>query len=247
MKKLFSFLFALSFITFGCSKEEKELLHDLSDTSPVKTEELGTFSIPAEYYEMGEEFGRMIDYSLKWASSNDVFDLEDTEEIIDLFDKGILSFYEETYGYGLSELGELKESLQLNRQILKETELSGLKDELSEKQFMLLNEIIDIADNYGRYGFKNQIEERVISRIEDLPEQEREFVYQSIAFIVGGLEVINIAFEIDPKWSWGTFFCNAASGGVGVIYGAAVGAFCPPCGVAVGIAVGSALSTAVCS
>jgi len=239
--------FVFMAIILGCSKEKNDIVDDLNDTSLLKIEELHeTFSIPERYLEIGDEFGRMIKYSLDYVSRNDIFALEDSEEILKLFDKSILSYYRNSHGYKSHELAELQEAINFNRQIIIKTELSDLATELSKMQLKLLNDIVLIADDFGINGFKDQIKEQVLPKIMELPDHEREVVFLCIALTTGALEVFNGVIDFNSKWSWGTFFCNVTAGGIGVIYGAAVGAFCPPCGVAVGIIVSSALSTAIC-
>lgn len=231
----------LSLLTFGACERY--------DPEPQMNELEEVFSIPEAYLKIGDEFGRMVAYSLDWAGGNDVFGLDCFDEIIELFDKSILSYCEELHGYTPVELAELQKSIRLNRQrITNKNGLGDLENDLSEKQLTLLNEIIAVAGEYGKNGFMNKIMERVVPQITNLPEHEREIVYLSVAVISGALDVFNdlIDPEAKSRWNWGSFFCNAAAAGVGVIYGAAVGAFCPPCGVAVGIIVGASLSTAIC-
>ncbi len=241
-KSLLIIVLALMSIVVFVACERNNLDSQVDELSVV-------LSIPEVYLDIGDEFGEMVAYSLDWADRNGVFELENPNEIIELFDKSILSYYEHYYSYSLSELAEFESSIHLYRQIMtSKNELGDMSDYLSDTQLVLLNRIIDIAGDYGKNGFMDQIEALLLPQINDLPEQEREVVYLSITVTAGILDVFNdlIDHEAKSRWNWGVFFCNAAAGGVGVIYGAAVGAFCPPCGVAVGIVVGASLSTVIC-
>ncbi|MDY0344773.1 MAG: hypothetical protein RBR28_14450 [Lentimicrobium sp.] len=81
----------------------------------------------------------------------------------------------------------------------------------------------------------------------NLPEQEREIIFTAVSMINFALNAFSNNEDVKQTKSFvGSFLCNMAAGGVGVIYGAGVGVFCPPCGIIVGITVGAALSAAVC-
>jgi hypothetical protein len=115
--------------------------------------------------------------------------------------------------------------------------------ELSEQQVTIAEEILTITQKSTTTDLRENLEP-IRQKINLLPEQERVVLNNALALLLTASDVVGA--EIEDKSFWGSFICNALCSGVGAIYGGAVGALCPPAGIAVGIMVSSGLSAAVC-
>ncbi len=185
---------------------------------------------------LGKEMGKLVENTL-YELSHHQNKANDEQFCIN-----VVSNYLNNNGYNDKlTFNSLLKSENINKQDIK----------WSDEQENIINKVYSICENHPKTQIPNKLLE-LTSDINSLSEKERTPVIQIISIIYNTLENINNMDKRDgvsnckDGWSWGSFFCNAAAGGIGAIYGAAVSVLCPPAGVAVAIVASSALSTAIC-
>ncbi len=204
--------------------------------------------IPASSIELGEEFTKMLKYSFNYLNETDILELEDESAKIDLVQGSISSYFEEELSYDSKEIEDLHSLLATNYQKISNTTLKNSSAIiLSDAQVAIFDELLLIVEKQGIYSFSDYLDP-VFDSVKELPENETEIIYNYIAILSSMFTFFAESTESNLKstssWDWGSFLCNAAAGGIGAVYGAAVGAFCIPCGVVVGVATGAALGQA---
>ncbi|MBW6492879.1 MAG: hypothetical protein K0B15_16975 [Lentimicrobium sp.] len=244
MKKTISgFLFLAILIVFflSCSKHSNEPL-DTQTQINLKN------YIPDVSNEIGSEFGKMVDYSLKDIKNyiNDSsYNENDSLELKHVTTESVVSFFTEIWHLNSDKLLEIREKLEEFDNSKYELTQEDFP-ELSELQLELLQEIVTVAGQYGIKGFTENVN-HVLIKTMDLPEEEREIIFTTVSMIDYALKTFSNNFDLSlTKGFWNSFACNLAAGGVGVIYGGVTGVFCPPCGIVVGITVSAGLSAAIC-
>jgi len=242
-KTISGFLFlAILIVSFlSCSKHSNETLE-------TQTQINFKNYIPDVSNEIGREFGKMVDYSLKDIKNyiNDSsYNENDSLALKHVTTESVVSFFNEIWHLNIDELLAIRAKLE-------EFDNSNYKltqedfPELSELQIELLQEIVTVARQYGIKGFTENVN-HVLMKTMYLPEEEREIIFTTVSMIDFALKTVSNNFDLSlTKGFWGSLACNLAAGGVGVIYGGVAGAFCPPCGVVVGITVSAGLSAAIC-